>query len=43
MTTLNVIFCFRIIYGGLTVVRYTPVVARYKMLVHAKDKENPDR
>ncbi|XP_052810590.1 uncharacterized protein LOC128238574 isoform X1 [Mya arenaria] len=33
----------RVLLAGLTVTRYTPSVARYKMLVHAKDKENDDR
>ncbi|KAH3724960.1 hypothetical protein DPMN_050787 [Dreissena polymorpha] len=36
-------FLSRILYSGLTVTRYAPTVARYKMLVHAKDKSNPDR
>ncbi|XP_052807910.1 beta-1,4-galactosyltransferase 3-like isoform X2 [Mya arenaria] len=33
----------RVLLTGLTVTRYTPSVARYKMLVHAKDKGNDDR
>lgn len=33
----------RILYSNLTVIRYSPEVARYKMLVHAKDNGNNDR
>ncbi|KAL4233098.1 Beta-1 [Mactra antiquata] len=33
----------RILYSNLTVTRYSPEVARYKMLVHVKDHGNPDR
>ncbi|XP_045196282.2 uncharacterized protein LOC123551417 [Mercenaria mercenaria] len=33
----------RILYSNLTVIRYSPEVARYKMLIHAKDNQNSDR
>ncbi|XP_060606418.1 uncharacterized protein LOC132758734 isoform X2 [Ruditapes philippinarum] len=33
----------RILYSNLTVIRYSPEVARYKMLIHVKENGNSDR